>query len=355
MLKKRSHIIIFLFFIGIMCLGFYGIYHKKATEQTIIIGLAGDTMLGRLVGETLMPMNTPRRYHHPWENLLPQLKNNALNIVNLETTFTKSTNAVPKVFNFKADPDLVNSLVQANIGVVNLANNHILDFAREGFFETIQTLDAAGIKHIGAGETLEKAKEPVIITKNGFTIGVLGYTDNEPTWQATTARPGINYLSISKNSIEMVKQDIALLRPRVDLLIVSLHWGPNMQERPSQEFQNFAHTLIDSGVDIIHGHSAHIFQGIEVYHGKVILYDTGDFVDDYAVDPILRNDRALLFLVYANKKGIMRLQLVPLLISNMHVNYATKEEQKAILERIKMLSAEFGTVISNDGAILIQQ
>ena len=84
-----------------------------------------------------------------------------------------------------------------------------------------------------------------------------------------------------------------------------------MRERPPQEFIDFAHALIDLGVDLIHGHSAHIFQGVEVYKGKIILYDTGDFIDDYAVDPYLRNDRSFLFLIECSHKRIQRLTLLP--------------------------------------------
>ncbi len=126
-----------------------------------------------------------------------------------------------------------------------------------------------------------------------------------------------------------------------------------MRQRPNQEFINFAHAIIDSGVDIIHGHSAHIFQGIEVYHNKLIMYDTGDFVDDYAVDPLLRNDQGLFFIVTVTKTGIKKVELIPLLISDFQVNYAKGRQKKEILDRIKTLSAKFGTKIENN-TILMQ-
>jgi poly-gamma-glutamate synthesis protein (capsule biosynthesis protein) len=60
-----------------------------------------------------------------------------------------------------------------------------------------------------------------------------------------------------------------------------------------------ARALLDSGADLVFGHGTHTIQGVEIYNGKPILYDTGDFVDDYAVDPELRNDLSGLFLLRA--------------------------------------------------------
>jgi poly-gamma-glutamate capsule biosynthesis protein CapA/YwtB (metallophosphatase superfamily) len=75
-----------------------------------------------------------------------------------------------------------------------------------------------------------------------------------------------------------------------DLVVFSIHWGPNMRQAPPDEFKQFARAVLDAGADIFHGHSAHIFQGIEIYKGKPILYDIGDLIDDYYVDIVNKND-----------------------------------------------------------------
>jgi poly-gamma-glutamate capsule biosynthesis protein CapA/YwtB (metallophosphatase superfamily) len=130
--------------------------------------------------------------------------------------------------------------------------------------ETLETLDRAQIQHVGAGINAIAAAAPVIIKRRGIKVGILGCTDNEPTWKASEAHPGIVYLDVG--DLDTIRDAILQLRPQVDLLILSMHWGPNMRERPSADFRAFAHQLI--------------------------LYDTGDFVDDYAIDPFLRNDRS---------------------------------------------------------------
>lgn len=320
--------------------------HPKKTS--VCIGLAGDTMIGRLVNSYLE--KTPPA--SIWGDLLPLLKSSDLNLINLEAALTHSTNIVHKAFNFKSDPKNVQSLLEGAIDVVNLANNHVLDFSEEGLLETLETLDQANIKHVGAGRNIQEASAPIIITRHGIRIGILGCTDNEPSWIATGNRPGIRYLDVG--DLGSIQANITALRPQVDLLILSIHWGPNMRERPSSQFVAFAHELIDLGVDLIHGHSAHIFQGIEVYKKKLILYDTGDFVDDYYVDPRLRNDRSFFFIIEANKQGLRSLRLVPTLISSFQVNKAIGQEAEQTLQRMQELSQEFHTsLLRQDHELLL--
>lgn len=316
-------------------------------ETLLSIGMAGDVMIGRLVNEHLDSASPPSI----WGNLLPLLKSTDLNLINLEAALTRSENRVPKTFHFKADPEKVQVLIEGSIDVVNLANNHVLDYSEAGLIETLQTLDEARIQHVGAGVNFSSAISPVILTRKGVKIGILGCTDNEPTWKASASKPGIFFLEVG--DLEAIRESILSLRSKVDLVILSIHWGPNMRERPSQEFREFAHRLIDLGVDLIHGHSAHLFQGIEVYRGKCILYDTGDFVDDYAVDPYLRNDRSFFFIAHADKQGIHAIRLTAVRISNFQVNQARGQEALEIVERMRALSKELGTSLEKEKDELI--
>ncbi|WP_348810753.1 CapA family protein [Flavobacterium maritimum] len=320
------------------------------SDNNITIGFAGDVMIGRGVNDAI----STNGYRYPWGNVLPLLEKTDINIINLEAALTNSTKKVYKTFNFKATPDRIETLTTAKVTVANLANNHILDFSEEGLVETIQALNEVGIVHTGAGMNDKEAKKPVILTVKNNRLGILGFTDNEPGWKAGGSWSGINYIDISNNEdCEKALTAIAELRKEADLLIVSIHWGPNMQAEPERDFIDFAHAMIEKGADIIHGHSAHNFQGIEVYHQKLILYDTGDFLDDYAVDPFLRNDHCFLFKVEVSQKRIEKLVLVPVLISHCQVNLATNEEYKWSIERVQKLSAKFGTDVSDNGEVLL--
>lgn len=321
--------------------------YENKSSNNVIIGFMGDIMIGRMVNEII----PTKGYAYPWGNTLPLLQTADLRIINLETTLTNHTEKNPKVFNFKALPDRVKILQIAHIDVANLTNNHSLDFKEAGLVETIATLDEVGICHVGAGIG-SQAYTPCIITKNNIKIGIIGYTDNEPTWKAAKNKLGTNYIEVgNSNDLDAIKTHVATLRNSVDIVIVTIHWGPNMRQRPSQEFINFAHDIIDAGVDIIHGHSSHVFQGIEIYKNKVIMYDTGDFIDDYAVDPLLRNDQSFFFTVTVSKNGPQSIKITPVIINNMQTNIATGNEKQEIMQRMQQLSQEFNTIISDNGKI----
>src|SRR5262249_39734968 len=150
-----------------------------------------------------------------------------------------------------------------------------------------------------------------------------------------------------------VEESVAQTRAAgAQVVILSLHWGPNMRLRPPWTFRRFARAAIERGVDLVHGHSAHIFQGIEIFDGHPILYDTGDFLDDYAVDPELRNDQSLIFLAEVDEAGVRALRLVPVLLSVALVNRATGAEQEAISSRMRSLSAEMGTLVEWEDSTL---
>ena len=130
-----------------------------------------------------------------------------------------------------------------------------------------------------------------------------------------------------------------------------------MRQHPTPEFKSFAHAMIDAGVDIFHGHSAHIFQGIEIYKKRPILYDTGDFIDDYAIDEKLRNDQTFFFKIFINKENnkihITHIELFPCLINNVQVNHAVGDERMAIIKKMRMLCQEMDTLLNSDNKIII--
>lgn len=316
-------------------------------ENTCTIRFMGDVMIGRNVNLKISESG----YEYPWGDVLPLLRKDGINIINLEAAITTSSQRVNKVFNFKADPDKIHTLKAANIHVANLANNHIGDYGTEGLKETIRILDHHSICHAGAGINIAKAKQPVIIEANNIKIGIIGCTDNEPSWRANL-HPGTFFMTVDDS--EELESEVSKLRSEIDVLILSIHWGPNMEIEPKKRQIEFAHRLIDLGVDIIHGHSAHIFQGIEVYNGKIILYDTGDFIDDYAVDELLRNDRSFLFECSIKNKKIREFKLRPVIIQNMQVSLATGHDKEYAIARMQYLSSPFGTQITDEGDVVLE-
>jgi len=304
----------------------------------------GDVMLGRLVNEVLK--GKPPTY--PWGDTLSLLRDTDVRICNLECVLSDwgtPWSATPKVFHFRSDAKNVQTLTTAHIDAVSLANNHVLDFEYEGLFHMMNTLQEAGIHYAGAGATLREASAPAIWSVNGKTIGLLAFTDNEPAWSATDEQPGIWYVPIElhEKRAEQLFEVVRRTKEDVDILVVSAHWGPNWGYVPPAEHLPFARALIDAGADAIFGHSGHVIRGIEIYKDKPILYCAGDFIDDYAVDEIERNDRSCVFVVETDGAAISRLFLYPTVIQQFQARRAESNERSAIVTTMQKLCTALHT------------
>ena len=326
----------------------------------ITLALMGDVMLGRNVADAL---DRHLRPEEPWGDVMPLLNAVDLRIINLECAITyneRPWTRTPKVFHFRAQPSAIEALRAARIDACSLANNHTLDFEEQGLLDTMNHLDAAGIRHAGAGRDHLEAADPAILTvltDDTHRVALLAFTDNEPPFAAGTNRPGTNYLPVSLEPEVLWRVEgavSAVRRMGIDTVVFSNHWGPNMVQRPRRIFRRFARAVIDLGVDVFYGHSAHVFQGVEIYRGKPILYDTGDFIDDYAVDPKLHNDWSIFYRVSIAGGRVERLDLVPVKLSYARVDLAVGGERETILDRMERLSAEMGTNFArSEGALVL--
>ncbi len=322
--------------------------------EGITLALAGDVMLGRWVNEIILK-NGPL---YPWGDLLPLVQTADLFLVNLECVIAESGEPFfpPRVFYFRADPKAIEVLTKAGVDYVTLSNNHAMDFQGPALLETIRHLDEHGIAHSGAGRNLEAASQFVLLEAKGHKVGVVAFADHFQEYAATASSPGTNIIPITVEEpyFSRVEQSIKAVQDAgADLVVFSIHWGPNLRNAPPSKFKEFARAVMDAGADIFHGHSAHVFQGIEIYKGKPILYDTGDLIDDYYVDEVHKNDQQLLFLVTASRRGVERIELVPVLISNAQVHIAHGGIFDQIYERMQERSAAMGTEVGRKGDRLV--
>jgi len=254
----------------------------QSADQKYTLAFTGDVMLGRGVNEMMLSRGTT----YPLGDVVPLLKEPDLTLINLECVISKRGSEwmnPPHAFYFRADPLAIEILRDAGIDYVTLANNHVLDYGYDALEDTFQILEKADIQWAGAGRNLKQAKEPAWLKTGNLTLAVLAATDNFPEYAASQSHSGTWYFEIPppETFFEELKKKITKLRNEgADLIVYSTHWGPNMVKVPPQHFQEFAHRLIDLGVDIFHGHSAHVFQGIEIYKGKIIFYATVIFAED---------------------------------------------------------------------------
>jgi poly-gamma-glutamate synthesis protein (capsule biosynthesis protein) len=211
--------------------------------------------------------------------------------------------------------------------------------------EMLRLLDEEHIAHAGAGCNEVTAAEPAIMDVKGLRIGWMSFSDNEQEWQAKAGCEGILYLpvDVQDQNAEKLFELVRYTRERVNLLIVSAHWGGNWGYDPPPEHVKFAHALVSAGADIIFGHSAHVVRGVEIYHERPIIYSAGDFIDDYAVDPHQRNDQAFIFVIEVEGGIPMRLRLYPTVIEDCAARLALDFEASQIAGKMTERCAELGT------------
>lgn len=304
----------------------------------------GDVMLGRLVNEILKT----RPPFYPWGDTLPIFKDADWRACNLECALSDRGvpwAATPKAFHFRSDAKNIEVLKAARIDCVSLANNHLLDFEYEAMFDTVSLLQKGQVCFSGAGKSWQAASSLSVGKAGGLQIGFLAFTDNEPGWEAGGKTPGVFYAPCdladrrTQNLLDLVKMG----RTQVDLMVVSAHWGPNWGYQPLPEHRELSHELIQAGADIVFGHSPHVFRGVEVYQGGVIMYSCGDFVDDYAVDEVEPNDQSFIFVIETEKKTVKKLLLYPTIISDFQARLAKGGEARNTAKKMQELCKALGT------------
>jgi poly-gamma-glutamate capsule biosynthesis protein CapA/YwtB (metallophosphatase superfamily) len=299
------------------------------------LALAGDTMLGRGVARAL----ASRPPQALVASEIAELTRAAdVCVVNLECCISERGEPAPKAFTFRAPPAAVELLVHLGVDCVTLANNHALDYGVDALLDTFAHLRDAGIRWAGAGETAEQAQAPVVLEG----LPIVAACDHEAGFAAGPDRPGIGYVELGSGLPGWLLEHA----PRA---LVCPHWGPNMTAAPVPYVRAAARRLRDAGAALLAGTSAHVFHGVE----GPILYDLGDFIDDYAVDPRLRNDRGLLFLVDLEPEGPRRIEAVPLRLEHAFTRLARGEEADWIRRRFGQACAALGTEVSGEDGRLV--
>lgn len=308
------------------------------------IALMGDVMLGRLVDDCLESTSNPC---YVWGDTREMIQSCDLAICNLECVIADSGapwSETPKVFHFRSHAKNVDSLACAGINIVTLANNHSLDYGYTAFRDMLAILKGARINYAGAGGSLTQAIRPAIVKVGGVRVGVLSFTDDMSEWAAANGKPGIYHVRFESFSAawQKLSDNIKRAKTECDFLIVSPHWGPNFGYSVQSNYVTWAHGIIDSGADMVFGHSGHIFRGIEIYKNKPIIYSAGDFIDDYAISEDEPNDEGFIYVLELKGHNSVSLKLYPTIIKDFQAQLA-ETRSSHIANKLLQLSEAFGT------------
>jgi len=279
-----------------------------APQPLIHLTAVGDIMLNRSLGYNLV--RGDRLY--PFTGVVDALQAADITVGNLECALGDSGEPAPKAYPFRAPPEAAESLALAGFDILSLANNHAMDYGPEALLQGIGLLEAQNIATIGAGANSQAARAPHIMTVHGIRLAFLGYVNvpvewrgfDTRVWEATADSPGLAW-----GDPEIIAEDVAAIRPDVDLVIVILHSGYEYIAEPSPDQVAAARAAVAAGADLVIGHHAHILQGIEFYQGKVIAYGLGNFAFDIDGDP-----ETMLLNVWLDRRGVRQLEIVPAIV-----------------------------------------
>lgn len=280
-----------------------------------------------------------------------------LRIVNLETSITRNEQPAPKGINYKMSPENADCLAAAAIDCCVLANNHVLDWGPAGLIDTLATLKSMHIQTSGAGRDIDQASAPAAFDVAGkgrvLVFSYASVTSGTPyDWVVKTDAPGVNVLTeLSDVSATQISEQIARVRRPGDVIIVSLHWGPNWGHDIPDGQRHFAHTLIDKAdISILYGHSSHHAKAIEIYHNRLILYGCGDFLNDY--EGIMgyeeyRGDLALMYFadIDATSRDLVALDLVPVQIRQFSLMRPSQQDVDWLAHTLDREAGKFGVSI----------
>jgi poly-gamma-glutamate capsule biosynthesis protein CapA/YwtB (metallophosphatase superfamily) len=304
----------------------------------------------RLAEQANGPISTPVDYSYIWGAALDELARAQpdARIINLETSITRSDDYVHKGINYRMSPENARCLPAAGIDCCVLANNHVLDWGQTGLLDTLATLERLAIKTTGAGRNLAEASAPAVLEIPGkgrlVVLSFAAETSGTPlSWAATRDTAGVNLLTeLSVASIAQIAEQVARIRQPGDIVIVSIHWGPNWGYDIPADQRWFAHELVDrAGVSVVHGHSSHHAKAIEVYRNRLIFYGCGDYLSDYegiSGYEEFRDDLAPMYFAAfdSSSANLVELEVVPLQIRRFQLTRASPDDiewMRAVLDR----------------------
>jgi len=337
------------------------------------------------------PVPAPVYWSYVWGESLTELDrvDPDARIVNLETAVTTSDGHWPgKQVHYRMHPENAPVLAAAEIDCCVLANNHSLDWGIPGLEETLETLETletprepvtledretsrrpatGGIQVAGAGRNAQKAREPAVLDhRSGGRVLVYGLGSTSSgiprAWAARFDQPGIRLLEdLSPATVGALADEIHRERRDGDVVVASVHWGPNWGYGVPPAHRHFAHGLVDAaGVDVVHGHSSHHPMGIEVYEGRPILYGCGDFLNDYeGIEGYeeFRDDLAAMYFPTLDPKDgtLLRFEIVPLVIRRFRLEGPSEEDVEALKRILDREGEELGTraELVGDGRLML--
>ena len=320
----------------------------NGSEPRVEMAFVGDVMFAGNVETELKR----RGFDYPYVNVKPILEKADITVANLETPVTTRGEKREKQYAYRSSPEALSAFKEAGFDLVNLANNHILDYGVQGLIDTLEHLDNAGIRRVGAGRNVAEAFRPAVIKINGIKTAFVGLSKVVPNeeWKAGMTkdgkeRPGVADTYALKKPLETIRQ----AKSEADLVVVIVHWGLERQDKPEPYQTEFARAYIDAGADLVVGGHPHVLQGFESYQGKWIAYSLGNFI--FTMNPNPATWESIILQASCSKSGDCRLKAIPVRTKLADPTPMDEASGAQLFRRLTDIS--FGAVVDEDGAIRV--
>lgn len=277
------------------------------------------------------------------EDMLAELTSADILMINNEFPFTTSEDKWPdKKYNFKVDPKYVSVLTDMGVDIATLANNHALDYGRSGLTDSITTLESAGIKSSGAGNSLAEASALKTFEVEGKTFGFLSASRVIPSgaWNITDCQPGLFCTYDEKLLVNAITE----ARSQVDYLFVYVHWGIERVEYPENYERDLATKYIQAGADAVIGTHPHVLQGIEFINGKPVFYSLGNFISSSTIN------KTMAIKITVKPDGSTVYSLIPAAATNYYTYKLNGDDAINVLSYVNQIS--FNATAMIDGTVL---
>jgi len=272
----------------------------------------------------------------------------AADILLINNEFAFSDRGAPmkgKSYTFRAKTENVKYLLEMGVDIVGLANNHVFDYGEDAFYDTLDTLEKAGIAYVGAGRNISEAMDPQYYIISGVKVAYVAASRAEKnimTPEAKENKPGVLRTYDSALFLEKVRN----AKSNADIVIAYVHWGTEYSYVLEKNQTKLARDLIDNGADLVIGAHPHILQGIEYYNGKPVVYSLGNlWFNEKTLDTALLE-------VTINSPDDIILTIRPCLQKDKKTSLLTDEsDRKRVFELLMSISPDRKVLIDDNGAV----
>lgn len=306
---------------------------KNQAKKILTLISTGDVSLANEINTA--SIHQYNNFNWPFEKVSSIFRDADISIINLESVLIPGCNRPGShIYVLCGHSTFIQGIKHAGINVVNIANNHIVDYGVKDAKEEIIRLKREGFAVSGIDEN-------GMMTVKDTKIGFLGFNDIEFNDIEPAYEKGSEDIIYQAEDIGSVRTHIKNMRKKSDIVIVSFHWGIEYTDRITERQRYLAHVAIDSGADLILGNHPHWIQPVEVYRNKLIVYSHGSLIFnqnnfELANRASEQTKVGIIGKYYFSNNKIVGVELIPIKINSNNQPYSMEaKDSKDILRKLE--------------------